>query len=268
MRTRTDEIADGIYRISTFVPDVGPDGFTFNQFVLDADEPLLYHTGMRQLFPAVSEQVARVVPLERLRWIAFAHVEADECGAVEQFLSAAPRAQVAHAALGCELSLADMLSRPPVALAPGDVLELGGKALAARRVRQLETPHVPHNWESQVLFEDVTRTLFCGDIGSQTGGAEPLVDGDLVSRAIATEHVFGATSLAPAVPRTIRRLADLEPDVLACMHGGSYVGDGGAVLRDLASAYEQEFPDACLGGSAVLPVQARAGAHTAVTAGS
>ena len=169
MLTTLDEIADGIYRISTFVPEVGPDGFTFNQFLLDAEEPLLYHTGMKGLFPLVSREVARVRPLEQLRWIAFAHVEADECGAIEQFLAAAPNAQVAHGATGCMVSLNDMLSRPPRPLADGETVDLGGKEVRTRRVRHLATPHVPHNWESQVLFEETTGTLLCGDLFSQAG---------------------------------------------------------------------------------------------------
>src|SRR3954469_10830648 len=123
MLTTLDEIADGIYRISTFVPEIGPDGFTFNQFLLDAEEPLLYHTGMKALFPLVSLEVARVRPLEQLQWIAFAHVEADECGAIEQFLAAAPNAQVAHGVTGCMVSLNDMLSRPPRPLADGETVD-------------------------------------------------------------------------------------------------------------------------------------------------
>ncbi len=143
MNTTVNEIADGIYRISTYVPEVGPDGFTFNQFLLDADEPLLYHTGMKALFPLVSDAVAGLVPLNRLRWVAFSHVEADECGAVEQFLAAAPQAQVAHGVTGCMVSLNDMLSRLPRPLADGEVVELGGKQVRARRVRQW-TPRTCH----------------------------------------------------------------------------------------------------------------------------
>ena len=100
METRVDEIADRIYRISTFVPEIGPTGFAFNQFLLDGPEPLLFHTGMRQLFPLVREGVERVIPIDRLRWISFAHVEADECGAMNEFLAVAPQAQVAHSAPG------------------------------------------------------------------------------------------------------------------------------------------------------------------------
>ena len=262
MQTRTDEIADGIYRISTYISGIGPTGFTFNQFLVDAEEPLLYHTGMRSLFPPVSEAVDAVVPLERLRWIAFSHVEADECGSVEQFLAAAPSARVAHGALGCQVSLDDMLSRPPLPLADGEVLDLGGRELSLRRVRHVDTPHVPHNWESRVLLEEQTGTLLCGDLGTQLGDPDPLVD-DLIDAAMEAERMFRQTSLGPAIPATLRRLADLEPRTLAVMHGGSCTGDGAAVLRELATAYEAAFPDSCLpGAAAAVPQQhLRAGAH-------
>ena len=138
MQPVIDEIADGIYRISTFIPEVSPEGFTFNQFLIAADEPLLFHTGMRGLFPLVAEAVATVVPVESLRWITFGHVEADECGAMNMWLAAAPASTVAHGALGCDVSLNDLCDRPPRALADGEVIDLGGK-----RVRQISTPHVP-----------------------------------------------------------------------------------------------------------------------------
>ena len=155
MQTKVDQIADRIYRISTCIPEVAPGGFTFNQFLVDAEEPLLYHTGMRALFPAVWDAVARVIPVERLRWIAFAHLEADECGAVNDFLNAAPHAQVAHGELGCKLSLDDHCSRPPRPLHDAEVLDLGGASLA-RRMVELATPHVPHNWESHMFYEQET----------------------------------------------------------------------------------------------------------------
>ncbi len=241
MQTTVDEIGDGIYRLSTFLPEVGPEGFTVNQFLIDADEPLLYHTGMRSLFASVSEAVERVLPLDRLRWIAFSHIEADECGAVEQFLQAAPAAQVAHGATGCMVSLDDMLSRAPRPLADGEVVDLGDKQLTPRRVRHLDTPHVPHNWESRVLFEETTGTLLCGDLFSQIGNPPAVTSDDLVDRAIAAEQMFSGTSLSPAVPATLRRLAELQPRTLAVMHGASYVGDGAAALRALADAYEETF---------------------------
>src|SRR3954453_17732120 len=140
MQANVDQIAERIYRISTFVPDIGPTGFTFNQFLVDAEEPLLYHTGMRGLFPIVSEAVARVLPVESLRWIAFSHVEADECGAMNEFLAAAPHAEVAHGALGCMLTIPDQAARPPRPMADGEVIELGGAELA-RRVVEVPTPH-------------------------------------------------------------------------------------------------------------------------------
>ncbi len=252
METSLDEIAEGIYRISTFLPDVGPDGFTVNQFLLDAEEPLLYHTGMKGIFPVVSEAVGRVVPIAQLRWIAFSHVEADECGAVEQFLAAAPNAQVAHGAMGCAVSLEDMLTRAPRSLADGEVIDLGGKEVRARRVQHLDTPHVPHNWESRVLFEESTGTLLCGDLFSQTGNPPAVTSDDLVDAAMATENAFHATSLAPAVPATLRRLAELHPRTLAVMHGASYSGDCAAALNALADAYESQFPVTRLAADAVF----------------
>lgn len=240
MQAKVDQIAEQIYRISTWIPDVGPTGFTFNQFLVDADEPLLYHTGMRQLFPLVRDAIERVLPVERLRWIAFAHLEADECGAVNEFLSVAPHAQVAHGALGVQVSLNDYCSRPPMALADGEVLELGGATLA-RRVVEVATPHVPHNWESHMFFEQQTGTLFCGDLVTQLGDGPAITDHDLVDAACTAEDVFHATSLGPSVPATYRRLADLAPRRLAIMHGSSYDGDCAQLLRTMAEVYEQRY---------------------------
>ncbi|WP_042392999.1 MBL fold metallo-hydrolase [Streptacidiphilus carbonis] len=242
METRTDEIADGIYRISTYIPEVAePAGFTFNQFLVDAEEPLLFHTGMRRLFPLVSEAVARVVPLESLRWITFGHVESDECGAMNEFLAAAPRAEVAHGLLGCLVSLNDLADRRPVPMAHGELLELGGKQVRRRTVRHLNTPHVPHNWEARVLFEETTRTLFCGDLLTQVGDGPAVTGADLVDQALDAEAAFRQTSCLTAAARTLRSLADLEPVTLAVMHGSSYHGDGGAALRALAEGLEQRF---------------------------
>jgi flavorubredoxin len=247
---KVDQIADRIYRISTFVPDLGPTGFTFNQFLVDAEEPLLYHTGMRQLFPLVSEAIEQVMPVERLRWIAFAHLEADECGAVDEFLAAAPHAQVAHGSLGVMLSLQDQLPRPPRALEDGEVLDIGGASLA-RRVIEIATPHVPHNWESHMFFEQETGTLFLGDLLTQLGNGPAITSADLLDGAIAAEDLFHQTSLGPAVPETYRRLADLNPTRLAIMHGSSYDGDCSALLRSMADVYEQRYGCA----AAAIPAQ-------------
>jgi flavorubredoxin len=240
MQARLDQIADRIYRISTYVPAIGPDGFTFNQFLVDAEEPLLYHTGMRRLFPLVREAIERVMPVERLRWISFAHVEADECGAMNEFLAVAPHAQVAHGQLGCTLSLDDLCDRPPRPLGEGEVLDIGGAALR-RGLVALPTPHVPHNWESHMLFEQETGTLFLGDLCTQTGDGPAVTDEDLLDAAIAAEDLFRQTSLGPAVPATYRRLADLRPSTLAVMHGSSYSGDCPGLLRALADVYEQRY---------------------------
>jgi flavorubredoxin len=227
------EIADGIHRISTWIPEVSPDGFTFNQFLVVGEEPLLFHTGMRGLFPLVAEAVARVIPVESLRWISFGHVEADESGAMNMWLAAAPRSEVTFGALGCDISLNDLADRVPRPLADGEVLDIGGK-----RVRQLSTPHVPHGWEAQVLFEETTGTLLCGDLFSQVGAPAALTTDDIVEPAMAAEAMFGATALAPSTGATLRKLGDLRPTTLAVMHGASFQGDGKAALYDLASAYD------------------------------
>jgi flavorubredoxin len=240
MKTNLHEIADGIYRISTLVPEVAPPaGFTFNQFLINADQPLLFHTGPRAMFPLVAEAVAKVVPLTSLRWISFGHVESDECGAMNLWLTAAPQSQVAFGALGCDVSLNDMCDRPPRPLTDGEVMDLGGK-----RVRQLDTPHVPHGWEAQVLFEETTGTLLCGDLFSHLGEGAALTTDDVIEPALAAEAMFHASSLAPSTGATLRRLGDLAPTTLAIMHGSSFQGDGGKALYDLADGYEREFLNA------------------------
>ncbi|MEO6654007.1 MAG: MBL fold metallo-hydrolase [Ilumatobacteraceae bacterium] len=231
--TQVDEIADDIYRLSTWIPEVSDDGFTFNQFLIRAEEPLLFHTGMRTMFPLVSEAVATILPPESIRWISFGHVEADECGSMNMWLTTAPGSEVVFGALGCDVSLNDMCDRPPHVL-EDEVLDIGGK-----RVRQISTPHVPHGWEAQVLFEETTGTLLCGDLFSQVGAPKAITTDSLVDPAIAAEQMFHATCLAPHTAETLRELGDLEPTTLAVMHGSSYHGDGRRALHELAAAYEQ-----------------------------
>jgi flavorubredoxin len=230
MQTEVHEIAGGIYRLSTFVPDVTPQGFTFNQFLIDADEPMLFHCGQRAMFPLVSAAAAKVVPLDRLRWISFGHVEADESGSMNQWLAAAPNAQVMHGQLACEVSLNDLADRPPRALADDEAVDLGG-----RRVRFLHTPHVPHGWECGVFHEETTGTLLCGDLFTQVGACAPLVTGDIVGPAVAAEQMFHAMTMSPNTGAVLERLAGLEPGRLALMHGPSYEGDGAAALRALSA---------------------------------
>jgi len=234
MMTRVDEIADKIYRLSTFVPEIAaPAGFTFNQYLIDAGEPLLFHCGPRGMFPSVSDAAARVLPLSRLRWISFGHVESDECGSMNQWLAAAPQAQVAHGMVACLVSLNDLADRPPRALADGEVLDLGGK-----RVRWIDTPHVPHAWESGLIFEETTATLFTGDLFTHAGDGPALAKESLVPAAIQTEEMFRSTSLAPAIGKTIRRLSGLAPQRLAVMHGSCFEGDCARELDTLSDYYE------------------------------
>lgn len=234
MQTTVSEIAPGIHRISTFLPQVSPEGFSFNQFLVVAEQPLLFHTGPRGMFPLVAEAVARVVPVESVRWIGFGHVESDECGSMNMWLNAAPQSQVAFGALGCDISLNDMCDRPPRALADGEVLDLGGK-----RVRVIATPHVPHGWEAQVMFEETTRTLLCGDLFTQIGAGPAVTDNDLVGAALAAERMFHQSSMGPNTQQTLRSLAELAPQTLAIMHGSSFHGDGRRALLGLADGYQQ-----------------------------
>lgn len=233
METNITEIAPDIYRLSTYVAEVAPPaGFTFNQFLIRGEQPFLFHVGMRQLFPLVSGAVEKVAGLDRLRWISFGHIEADECGAMNMFLDAAPRAEVTHSGLACMLSLNDLCDRPPVP-ADGARLDIGGHEL-----RVIPTPHVPHNWESALWFDETTRTLFAGDLFTSLGDGPALTESDLVEGAMVAEDVFHASSIGPAIPETLRQLAELEPQTIACMHGSSFHGDGGGQLRTLADAYE------------------------------
>src|SRR4051812_37165774 len=237
METPIDEVADGIYRLSTWVPEVAPPaGFAFNQFLVKADQPLLFHTGPRAMFPLVSDAVNKIVPVASLRWISFGHVESDECGSMNQFLAAAPEATVTHGALGCMVQLNDLADRPPFPLADGEVIDLGGK-----RVRHIPTPHVPHGWDSHVLFEETTGTLLCGDLFTHLGDGVPVTTDDIVEPAMEAEAIFRSTCLAPETAVTFGRLADLAPTTLAVMHGSSFSGDGRQALLDLAAAYDERY---------------------------
>lgn len=235
METRVAEIADGIYRLSTLVPQAAPGGLTFNQFLVIGDEPLLFHTGLRRMFPGVREAASRLMGPAGLRWITFGHFEADECGAMNEWLAVAPGAEVAHGRIGCDVSLNDMADRPPRALDDGEVIDLGG----GKRVRYIDTPHTPHGWDAGLLYEESTGTLFCGDLFTQSGDGPALVERDIVEAAIAAEDVFGYSALSPDMGSTIRRLSSLAPRTLALMHGPSFAGDGAAALRALADDYDR-----------------------------
>ncbi len=231
--TTIDEIAEGIYRISTPIPPGAvPGGFTFNQYLVVDDEPLLFHTGLRRLFPAVRDAIARVVPVERLRWIAFSHFEQDECGALNELLAAAPRAQAACSAVGSMTSAGDLAIRPPRALADGEQLTLGRHVVTWH-----DAPHVPHGWDCGFLSESTTRTLFCGDLFTQ-GGADhaPVTETDVLGPSEAMRAAMDYYAHAPATRSTLERLARTGPRTLACMHGAAWRGDGAALLLALADA--------------------------------
>jgi flavorubredoxin len=241
METRVDEIADRIYRLSTFVPEVAPPaGITFNQFLIDADEPMLFHCGQRFLFPAVSAAAAKIIDLKRLKWITFSHVESDECGALNEWLSAAPDAIAAHGRIGCNIWLNDSAVRPPRALGNGEVLDLGGK-----RVMRIDTPHVPHCWDAGLVFEETTRTLFSSDLLFQFGDGPAIAQSDVLAPALDAEEKFRATGITIDTASTVRRLAALAPRTIAIMHGSSITGDVQPVLEGLAVYYEDRLKSAC-----------------------
>lgn len=238
METRIAEIADGIYRLSTHVPDIAPPaGFTFNQFLVLGDEPLMFHTGLRKMFPLNRDALSRIIAPEKLRWIAFGHYEADECGAMNDWLAIAPHAEVAHGQTGVNVSLNDMADRAPRVLQDGEVIDLG----RGKRVRYIDTPHTPHGWDAGVMFEEQTGTLLCGDLFTQLGDGPAVTSGDIVGPAIAAEDLFKYSALAPGMGSAIRALAKLRPKTLALMHGPSFAGDGAAALNALADDYDRRM---------------------------
>jgi flavorubredoxin len=229
--TRIDEIAAGIYRISTPIPPnpALPAGFSFNQFLIVDDEPLMFRTGMRSIFPLVREAVASVMPVHKLRWVSFSHHESDEDGSLDEWLALAPNAAPLCGRIGGMLSNSD---RPPRVLGDGETISLG-----AKRVCWFDAPHVPHGWDSGYLAETTTRTLFCGDLFTQPGANhEPVTTGDVLGPSEAMRAAMEYYSNPRAAAVAIERLAAAEPSLLACMHGAAFRGDGAGALRALARA--------------------------------
>jgi flavorubredoxin len=230
-----DEIAEDLYRISSAVADdATPGGFTFNQFLLADEEPLLFHTGPRRLFSATREAVARVVSPAKLRWIAFSHVEADECGALNEWLAAAPQARPLCGAVAAMVSIADLADREPRGLADGERVVLGGHT-----VTWIDAPHLPHGWDCGYLFDQRTRALLCGDLFTQPGSRPTAAtDSDAAiwepSEGMRKAFSYYADLRNPGA--LIEKLAGTEPELLACMHGSSYRGAGAALLRRLGQA--------------------------------
>ena len=232
--TNVHEVADGIYRINTPV-DTIPGGFSFNQYLIVDDEPLLYHTGLRKLFPLVQEAVAHILPVERLRYIAFSHVEADECGALNQWLAAAPQALPVCSRIAAMTSINDMADRVPRALSNGAQLTLGRHV-----VEWFDTPHLPHGWETGLMLEQQTRTLLCGDLFTQPGANTPaLTEADILEPSETLRQTLEYYAHARNTRVMLERLAQTEPLTLACMHGSAWRGNGAALLRALADRLDQ-----------------------------
>jgi len=233
------EIGPDLYRLSIYAPEFD---LQFNHFLLDDEQPLLYHAGLKGMFPVLREAVAKVLDPSRLRWIGFSHFESDECGALNEWLAIAPSAQAVCSDLGALVSVNDFSARPARGLADGERLVTGKYKLRACR-----TPHLPHGWDASVMFEETHKTLLCSDLFHQVGNVEPLTTSDVVGRSAEAMKAYQSGVLAdyaPYTPYTARlfgKLAELKPERLAIMHGSSFEGDGVRALRDLAAAFEEVF---------------------------
>ena len=230
--TNVHEIADGIYRISTPVTIEGAGGFSFNQYLIVDDEPLIFHTGPRRMFALVREAVASVLPVEKVRYIAFSHVEADECGSLNEWLAAAPQSVPLCGTVAAMVSIGDLADRAPRALADGELLALGRHAM-----RWFDAPHLPHAWECGFLTEESTSTLLCGDLFTQGGTDLPAItESDILGPSEAFRHQMDYFSHTKNAREMLERLACTNPATLACMHGSAWHGDGAKLLRELADA--------------------------------
>ena len=233
------EIGPDFYRISVYLPDFD---LQFNHFLVDDEEPLLFHAGYNAWFPELQEGLSTVIDPDRLRWIGFSHFESDECGALNQWLEVAPSAQPVCSQVGALVSVNDFASRPPKGMEEGEVLTTG-----KRRFCLCRTPHLPHGWDASVMFEETTRTLLCSDLFHQVGNVEPLTGSDVVGRSREAMKEYQAGILADYAPYThytdalFRKLAALKPERLAIMHGSSFEGDCEGALADLAEAFKEIF---------------------------
>lgn len=232
--TSVDEVAAGIYRISTPL-DVIPGGFTFNSYLVVDDEPLLFHTGYRKLFPTTLEAIGKVMPAEKLCWIGGSHFESDEFGALNEFLTAAPEATPFGSEIGTLTSINDFASRAARGLGDGEEFSIG-----SRRLKWLYTPHVPHGWDCGILFDQSTRTLLCGDLFTQPGAnVPPVTESEVLSASEAMRGMMDYYAHAVSTTPVLERLASLDPSMLACQHGSAYRGDGAALLRELSDTIER-----------------------------
>jgi len=239
MKARVTEIAADVYRISAFNPDYG---IQFNQFLVKDEAPFLMHTGLKKMFPIALEAVASVISPAKLRWIGYSHFEPDECGALNEWLQAAPQAQALASFVGTKVMLSDFAERPARPLADNETIDIGSK-----RLRFLSTPHVPHGWDSGLFFEESGGTLFCSDLFFHPGDPEPLTESDIVGRAKNTILHTLSGPMSNDLPYTqhtdptIRRLADLKPRTLALMHGSSFQGDCQQALSELATVLKENL---------------------------
>ena len=234
--TNVHEIADGIYRINTPVGLPGAGQFNFNQYLVVDEAPLLFHSGLRRLFPLVREAVAAVMPVEKLRYIGLSHFEADECGALNEFLAVAPQAVPLCGQLAALVSVNDYADRAARAMADGEELSLG-----RHRIRWFDTPHMPHGWECGLMMDMSTRTFFCGDLFTQGGTGEvALTESDILGPSEAFRGPMDYYAHAPHTRAVLERLAAERPRVLACMHGSAWQGDGAMLLRRLADSLTGE----------------------------
>jgi len=236
--TNVHEVADGVYRINTPVPLPGGEQFNFNQYLIVDDAPMVFHTGQRGLFPLVSEAIRAVMPIERLQFIGLSHFEADECGALNSFLAAAPRAVPLCGRVAAMVSIGDFADRAPRALADGEDLSLG-----RRTIRWFDTPHMPHSWECGLMMDVTTRTFFCGDLFTQGGSGEvALTESDILGPSEAFRKPMDYFAHAPQTAAILERLANERPTTLACMHGSAWRGDGARLLRALSAALTASRP--------------------------
>jgi flavorubredoxin len=236
--TNVFEIAPGIYRINTPVSIPGGPEFNFNQYLIVDDEPLVFHTGPRRMFPLVLEAIERVMPIDSLRYVTLSHFEADECGALNEFLAAAPRAIPVCGQIASMVSVNDVADRLPRPMADREILQLGKHAL-----RWLDTSHVPHGWECGLMFDTHTKTLLCGDLFTQGGaGKAPVTESDILGPSEAFRSHMDYYAHAPHTAEVLERLACERPETLACMHGSAWRGDGAALLRELAASLSATAP--------------------------
>jgi flavorubredoxin len=235
--TRVDEIAPDIYRISMYAPDIN---LQFNQFLIKDDEPLLFETGMKQIFPQVREAVARVIDPASLRYVSFSHFEPDECGSLNEWLTFAPRAEALCSVVGAMVFVNDGAIRPARGLSNDEIINTG-----KHRLRFKATPHLPHGWDAGMLFDETTQTLLCSDLLGHAGDTSPATESDIVGRFRETTGAFQGGPLAyymPYAPHTegqVRQLASLKPLVCAPMHGSAFIGDGERALLDMGSVMKE-----------------------------